>query len=70
VAAIQAQLDENGCRELPVTSRHAQATGVLATIHNDPFDRMLLAQAFVENMALITSDDLLGNYAVNVMVID
>jgi PIN domain nuclease of toxin-antitoxin system len=69
VRALRRGLEEKGCRELPVTSRHALAIGALLFIHKDPFDRMLIAQAFVENMTLITTDTLLGHYATEVMVV-
>jgi len=63
-------LDDMGCRELPVTTRHALAVGALSFVHKDPFDRMLVAQAFVEDMTLITTDSLLRQYAAEVMVVD
>lgn len=53
---------ENGYRELAVSSEHALAVEALPPIHKDPFDRMLLAQATVEGMLLLTSDVLLAEY--------
>ena len=53
---------ENGYRELAVSSEHALAVEALPPIHKDPFDRMLLAQAAVEGMLLLTSDVLLAEY--------
>ena len=50
------QLDAAGLRELQVTNRHAVATGRLPLLHNDPFDRLLVAQAIAEPMRLLTAD--------------
>jgi PIN domain nuclease of toxin-antitoxin system len=54
-------LDNNYC-ELPVTSEHAVAVDSLPPIHRDPFDRILVAQAMVEGMALLTVDPVLARY--------
>ena len=53
---------ENGYSELPVTGAHAVAADLLPGIHRDPFDRMLVAQAQVEGIALWTMDDVVGQY--------
>ncbi|MDB5971325.1 MAG: twitching motility protein PilT [Hydrocarboniphaga sp.] len=53
---------DNGYRELAVTSEHAIAVERLPPLHKDPFDRMLLAQAEVEGITLLTSDKLLASY--------
>lgn len=42
--------------ELPVTLEHSLATAHLEWTHRDPFDRMLAAQAIVENAVLVTAD--------------
>lgn len=49
-------LVENGYRELPITSAHAIAVGDLPPIHQDPFDRILIAQARTEGLELLTVD--------------
>jgi len=41
----------------------------LAPIHKDPFDRLLLAQAWVEPMILLTDDDVLGGYGAFVEIV-
>jgi PIN domain nuclease of toxin-antitoxin system len=69
-ASIRTKLEEKGCREIPVTSRHALATGALASFNKDPFDRMLVAQSIVEGLTLITTDRLLSAYAAEVMVVN
>ena len=53
---------DNGWRELVVSSEHAVASLGLPPLHKDPFDRMLLAQARVEGLSLVTSDELVARY--------
>lgn len=53
----------NGYDELAVTSEHAVAIDALPPLHKDPFDRMLVAQAQVEGMTLVTSDAVVANYS-------
>ncbi len=51
-----------GFRELDITSEHAIAVGNLPWRRRDPFDRLLLAQAAVENATLVTADPVLAHY--------
>jgi PIN domain nuclease of toxin-antitoxin system len=51
-----------GYTELPVTSEHAVAVSSLPPIHKDPFDRILIAQATVEGITLLTSDRQVAKY--------
>jgi PIN domain nuclease of toxin-antitoxin system len=60
--AFAAAIDASGFRELPVTAKHAAAVAKLPLHHSDPFDRMLLAQAFLEPLRLITADKTLVVY--------
>lgn len=53
---------DHGYRELPITSAHAVALEGLPPIHKDPFDRMLIAQALVEGIALLTGDPVVAQY--------
>jgi PIN domain nuclease of toxin-antitoxin system len=53
---------DNGYLELPVTSEHAVAIDGLPPLHKDPFDRILVAQATVEGMALLTVDPTVARY--------
>jgi len=53
---------DNGYAELPITSEHAVTVDTLPSLHKDPFDRILVAQAIVEGVALITSDPLVAQY--------
>jgi PIN domain nuclease of toxin-antitoxin system len=54
---------ESGYRFLPVEAEHAIAIEELATHHQDPFDRILVAQALVEPMRLMTHDALVARYS-------
>jgi PIN domain nuclease of toxin-antitoxin system len=53
---------DNGYGELPVASEHAVAIEGLPPIHNDPFDRLLIAQSMVEGITLLTADDEVSKY--------
>lgn len=53
---------DNGYNELPILSKHVVATGTLPPIHKDPFDRLLVAQAIVEGITLLTADARVAEY--------
>lgn len=53
---------DNGYTELPVTSQHAVSIDALPPLHRDPFDRLLLAQATIEGVVLLTADAQLARY--------
>jgi PIN domain nuclease of toxin-antitoxin system len=53
---------DNGYSELPIVSDHVVATESLPPIHKDPFDRVLVAQATVEGITLLTSDSSVAQY--------
>lgn len=53
---------DNGYIELPIGGEHAVATESLPPIHKDPFDRILIAQATVEGITLLTSDSSVARY--------
>lgn len=53
---------DNGYHELPIGSEHAVAIDSLPSIHKDPFDRMLVSQAIVEGITLLTTDALVAQY--------
>jgi PIN domain nuclease of toxin-antitoxin system len=55
-------LEESGFHELPITFEHAEATGRLPRHHDDPFDRLIVATAQVEGLALVTSDERMSRY--------
>ena len=64
---LEAALEENNFKELPITLRHALAIGHLPNHHQDPFDRMLVAQAKCEFLTLITADEKLMRYEVSLV---
>lgn len=53
---------DNGYQELAITSEHAVFIDSLPPLHKDPFDRMLVAQATVEGVILLTADALVAQY--------
>jgi PIN domain nuclease of toxin-antitoxin system len=55
---------EEGFAELDITLRHGAAAGALPLHHRDPFDRVLVAQAQLEEMTLVTADPALAAYDV------
>ena len=60
---------DNGYLELPIGSDHAVTIDSLPMIHKDPFDRILLAQAIVEGITLITADSLVAGYPAPVRLV-
>lgn len=59
---LRRSLLDNDYHELPILSEHAVAIDALPPIHKDPFDRMLIAQATVEGITLLTADAQLAKY--------
>lgn len=59
---LRRALIENGYEELPVLGTHAVAVEGLPPLHGDPFDRLLIAQATVEGVLLLTADPMVANY--------
>ncbi len=57
-------LDQQPFEMLAITAEHAHAVGDLPSIHQDPFDRMLIAQAKVEGFAIVTRDSIVQQYKV------
>jgi PIN domain nuclease of toxin-antitoxin system len=62
-------LIDNGYGELPILSQHAVAIDGLPQIHKDPVDRMLIAQAMVEGITLLTNDATVGQYQGSVRLV-
>ena len=67
--AMRENLLEKGCFEVPITSLHAIVAGELPIFHKDPFDRLLVAQAIVENFFLLTSDKKIAEYPAPVIFV-
>jgi len=55
-------IEPAGFDHLHVIGEHAAGVALLKSIHKDPFDRLLIAQAWVERMTLLTDDAVLGGY--------
>jgi PIN domain nuclease of toxin-antitoxin system len=62
VAMFRRGLMENGYTEIPATGAHAIGLARLPPLHKDPFDRMLLAQAMIEGLTLVTTDPAVAKY--------
>jgi PIN domain nuclease of toxin-antitoxin system len=58
---------EDGFLPLPITLQHAHLAGSLAGRHRDPFDRMLAAQAQIENVSLVTADPVFQAFGTRVL---
>jgi len=65
-AFLPAELGKNRIESLPIVDTHAFQAGLLPRHHRDPFDRMLVAQAQVETLGLISNDPKIHRYNVNV----
>jgi PIN domain nuclease of toxin-antitoxin system len=61
------QLERAKVELLPITARHADRVGTLPMHHRDPFDRLLVAQADTEGLVLVTADEWIGDYDVDVL---
>ena len=61
------KIRDSELRNLPITADDAIAAGRLPLIHRDPFDRMLVAQARSDGLTLVTRDNALGTYDVEVL---
>ncbi len=59
---LRRSLLDNGYNELPIVSEHVVAIASLPPIHKDPFDRLLVAQATVEGITLLTLDPFVAQY--------
>ena len=59
---VLAGIEPAGFSILPITGEHAARVAELPMLHKDPFDRMLVAQASVEPMMLLTNDEALRGY--------
>ncbi len=64
---IPKRLSEQGIRSLSITQNHTLGVYNLGRHHADPFDRLIIAQAIVEQMTILTSDRTFGKYPVEVL---
>src|SRR5215510_16596420 len=63
-ADVAACVTDQGFVPLDITLLHAQRAGRLPGEHRDPFDRMLIAQAQIEDLAVVTNDEVFDEYGV------
>ena len=61
---LREQLSSNAIAALEVKASHALQLFALPHLHNDPFDRMIIAQSQAENLPILTADPLIGRYPV------
>ncbi len=61
---MEKNLRDLGLRDLPVSIQHAKTAGLLPGTHKDPFDRMLIAQALLEKLSLVSNEALFDDYGV------
>ena len=62
---IFASIEAVGFEELPVTVRDGELAGSLPNHHQDPFDRMLIAQALIRNLSIVSNERIFDQYGVN-----
>ena len=66
-AAVVDAVAESGFEILPITGSHAEYAGGLPRHHNDPFDRLIIAQTHLEGMVLATRDRIMRRYGVPII---
>jgi PIN domain nuclease of toxin-antitoxin system len=64
---VEQEVEREGFSKLPISLAHSQHAGFLPTVHRDPFDRMLVAQAQLEDLQLISADTIFAKYAVRLV---
>jgi len=64
---IESGVEDSGFEKLPILFSHAEAAAVLPAHHQDPFDRMLIAQALVESLTLVSHDRRMAPYDVPIL---
>lgn len=58
-------IDKNGFEIIPMSFNHALTVATLKFIHRDPFDRLIVAQAMTDNLAIITKDEHIQKYDIH-----
>jgi len=64
---LEQQVRDGGFSPLPISIAHGVAAGQLPHHHEDPFDRMLIAQALAEGLTIVTRDKRFGDYGVGLL---
>lgn len=65
VADVTGAISSQGFGALPISVQHGQLAGSLPGAHRDPFDRMLIAQALLENLLLVSNESLFDSFGVH-----
>jgi PIN domain nuclease of toxin-antitoxin system len=64
VKGLEKEIEKEGFIELPVSLKHALLAGSLDSAHKDPFDRLLIAQAQVEEVPIVSNDKVFDKFSV------
>ncbi len=64
VAELELRVAREGFETLPLSFAQARHAGMLEDLHKDPFDRMLIAQAFLEDMVLVSNEEIFDRFGV------
>jgi PIN domain nuclease of toxin-antitoxin system len=67
VRDLAGAIEGQGFVGLPITVLHGQAAGALPGPHRDPFDRMLIAQAMLDDLVLVSNEHVFGAYGVRLL---
>jgi PIN domain nuclease of toxin-antitoxin system len=65
VADVTGAISSQGFSALPIGVQHGQLAGTLPGAHRDPFDRMLIAQALLENLLLVSNENVFDSFGVH-----
>jgi len=64
---LEEEIEKENFIELPISARHAQHAGSLPRHHDVPFDRMLIAQAEIEDLVIVTHDKAFRLYGIFIL---
>jgi PIN domain nuclease of toxin-antitoxin system len=60
-------IEDSGIELLPITTKHILKNANLEFFHQDPFDRIIIAQAFIENLTIISKDNQFDKYKIQLI---
>jgi len=69
LVALERALPAMGLIELPVSAAHAVRVARLPRLHQDPFDRLLIAQSIAEPLTLVSNDAVLARYSADIRIV-
>jgi PIN domain nuclease of toxin-antitoxin system len=64
VRGLEREIEKEGFLELPISMKHALLAGSLESAHKDPFDRLLIAQAQIEEVPIVSNDKVFDGFSV------